>query len=62
MTIDVLEIARLIVIFAYNILFVSVVITDLFYIVPVVYQIVPPRLIHTTIKLTICAKLNLSFI
>lgn len=59
MIIDVLEIARVIVIFAYNVLFVSVVITDLFYIVPVVYKIVPPRLIHTTIKLTICARLNL---
>jgi len=59
MTIDVLKIARVIVIFAYNVLFVSVVITDLFYMVPVVYQIVPPRLIHTTIKLIICARLNL---
>jgi len=59
MTIDVLNNALIIVIFAYNVLFVSCVITDLFYIVLVVYQIVPPHLIHTTIKLTICARLNL---
>ena len=59
MIIDVLEIARVIVIFVYNVLFVSVVTADLFSMVPVVYRIVPLRLIHITIKLTICARLNL---
>ena len=59
MIIDVLEIARVIVIFVYNVLFVSVVTADLFSMVPVVYQIVPPRLIHISIELTICARLNL---